>query len=460
MPLVRNVVLSAACVFTTVSIASAQVPDYNKFELFVRSNLCANKGPQGTPVFNLPCDSSFNSATPSINSGGKVAVKLSFVANNGGGQGFWYGDKNGGTTVYAAAGGSFIGDVSINAAGDVGFDQSFGAENGIWMYDESAGTSARLTTAPLGASSWGSVTLNDSGEFGYRPSFSGSGQVWGSYSGGSFTVHIADVGVQVGSPYSFLFTPAFNNNRQIAGKVRLGGPGQTGNERPDQIRIFEANGSSSLIAEDVNSNPLSPYSAFDNSVSLTNNGWVAFNANLVIGGRGVFLSNGTTTHTIATTADAMLSDLEFFKPSANVDGLVAFRGKDGTGLFAVFVGDGTTLRRVIGKLDTVETDLGTAQINQHDSSVTFGGGPSINEYGAVVMNAALTPNGNNQIEWGSGIIVAGILGDLTGDLTVNVFDLFVLLSNWNTSGDGAELAAPFNLVDVFDLFVLLAQWSP
>lgn len=42
---------------------------------------------------------------------------------------------------------------------------------------------------------------------------------------------------------------------------------------------------------------------------------------------------------------------------------------------------------------------------------------------------------------------------------VNVFDLFVLLDNWNTDGLGADLAAPTNVVDVFDLFVLLAAWT-
>ena len=45
------------------------------------------------------------------------------------------------------------------------------------------------------------------------------------------------------------------------------------------------------------------------------------------------------------------------------------------------------------------------------------------------------------------------------DGTVNVFDLFVLLANWNANGPGADLAAPFDVVDVFDLFVLLGEWG-
>lgn len=45
------------------------------------------------------------------------------------------------------------------------------------------------------------------------------------------------------------------------------------------------------------------------------------------------------------------------------------------------------------------------------------------------------------------------------DGVVNVFDLFVLLSNWNMNGPGADLAPANNIVDVFDLFVLLGAWG-
>lgn len=45
------------------------------------------------------------------------------------------------------------------------------------------------------------------------------------------------------------------------------------------------------------------------------------------------------------------------------------------------------------------------------------------------------------------------------DGVVNVFDLFALLSEWNTNGPGAEIAAPPTLVDVLDLFALLSAWG-
>ena len=60
---------------------------------------------------------------------------------------------------------------------------------------------------------------------------------------------------------------------------------------------------------------------------------------------------------------------------------------------------------------------------------------------------------------------AGCPADLTNnsgggpDGSVDVFDLFVLLANWNLNGPGADLAAPNDIVDVFDLFVMLDAWG-
>lgn len=46
------------------------------------------------------------------------------------------------------------------------------------------------------------------------------------------------------------------------------------------------------------------------------------------------------------------------------------------------------------------------------------------------------------------------------DGVVNVFDLILLLSNWNTNGPGADIAPPDDVIDVFDLVQLLTYWSP
>lgn len=56
--------------------------------------------------------------------------------------------------------------------------------------------------------------------------------------------------------------------------------------------------------------------------------------------------------------------------------------------------------------------------------------------------------------------------DLTDDGTtnmpdgeINIFDLLLLLQNWNTAGAGADIAKPNDIVDVFDLVALLAAWE-
>jgi hypothetical protein len=254
-----------------------------------------------------------------------------------------------------------------------------------------------------------------------------------------------------------------NDARQIAGKARLGEPGQFGEDQPDQIRLFNADESSVLIAEDVDSNPLSPYASFDNSVGVTDDGRVAFTATLTTGGRGVFLSDGTTTIEIATENDAQISEIEFFRPAVNNDGLVAFRAFDDSGLRAIFVGDGATLTPVIREHDLLDIDLGVARIDQNDSSPVFGGAPDLNEHGDLAFQCALTPEDNNQIEWGSGVFVAvaggaTTPGDINGDGNVDVDDLLILLGDWGESGSDADLDGN-GTVDVDDLLILLANWG-
>ena len=186
----------------------------------------------------------------------------------------------------------------------------------------------------------------------------------------------------------------------------------------------------------------------------------------------MFLSDGVNTTTIATTTGTPgLSIIEFFPPSVNSSGMVAFRGRDAGDLDAVYVGDGVTLRRVIGEHDLVPTDQGEGKIDQHDNSITFGGSVSINNNGDVAFHCALTPANDNQQEWGSGIFIAiadpiGAPGDITGDGSVDVDDLLAVINGWGKcpapprecnadiapdGGDGS--------VNVDDLLLVINNWG-
>lgn len=438
------------------AVSLADVPTYTVFELQARSNFGVN--PSGS--YNLPPNVFFNSVTPALNNAGQVAFKVSPV---GKAQGVWFGAGGSGSIAYVSPNDAFISDVSLNNQGYVVFPQTFSSQNGIYFYDGATNSSGFKVSHPIGTSSWGSPQVNDSGHIAHRPTFSGSGNAWWSYDGQSTLTgafHAVETSVDPISPYSFLFTPSFNNSRAIAGKVQVSG----GNE----IRIIDVSGNSTLIARSNSLNPKSIFSNFDNSVSLTDTGWVAFNATLVGGGRGVYLSNGSTTIEIATTFNAAINTIEFFPPAANNNGLVVFRARDNNNYYAIFVGDGTDLRRVIGQWDTIPTDQGPAWIAQHDTSVTFGGAVAINDHGDIAFNAALTPEGNNQIEWGSGIFIAyadantPTLGDLNNDGVVDVLDLLILLGSWGACPKSGPCPADLNnsgVVDVQDLLILLSNWG-
>lgn len=54
----------------------------------------------------------------------------------------------------------------------------------------------------------------------------------------------------------------------------------------------------------------------------------------------------------------------------------------------------------------METDRGAGQVGQHDTSPVFGGSPSINNHGDISLTAALHPEGDRMVEWGTGVFIA------------------------------------------------------
>lgn len=432
----------------------AGVPTYDTYDLAARTNFSG--------AYNTVNGVFFNSATPSLSDTAGVACTA-----NGGAEGVWYDDGtdlgNGGALLYISDG--FVTDVSLNESGQIVTEQTASSNDGVVLVD-AMGSMPAFNINLL--SGYGSPQITDGGRIGFRGRTGGGDILFGSDligQGLSPAIHVAEVGVDSLSPYSFLFTPSMNNNDQIAGKARRGAAGVFGESQPDEIRIWNTDGSSTFIVQDRDGDPMSPFDRFDNSVSLTDNGWVAFNArDADTGDRGVYLSDGTTLVEIASEADADISELEFFAPAANDDGLVAFRAFNGDGLRAVFVGDGTELIQIATEHGLIETDLGTARIDQNAaSSPAFGGGPSINADGDVAFLAGLTPPDDNQIEWGTGLFIAraggGVVGDLDGDGDVDATDLAEMLAAWGVCpGCAADLDGS-GVVDSADLAILLAAWG-
>jgi chitodextrinase len=96
--------------------------------------------------------------------------------------------------------------------------------------------------------------------------------------------------------------------------------------------------------------------------------------------------------------------------------------------------------------------VGTSVIN----SFTVKNAPTgTHAYGVVAVDAA-----NNKSAQSAGVNIAvwGI-GDINHDGAVNVFDLSIMLSNWNHTGVNTSDLNSDSVVNVFDLSIMLSRWT-
>jgi hypothetical protein len=373
-------VTSAAAALMVCGVASgATLPIGYQLQLQVRADT-------GGTAFNLPNGSTFNSVSPSLNDAGNVAVKVNTIGA-GTTQGLWFGGHGTGSAVYNSGNSNAIlSDPYLNNNNIASFPISNvgPALDGVYLYTNSTGTTSRVTTGPLGATGWGNPQVNDNGIIGIRSKFS-SPQTYTSYDPASntFATHASETAADSSSPYSFLYTNWINNNRQIAGKVGL-----TTSTNPLEIRIFNANGSSTLIASaDTSTGPT--FFAFDNTVTLNNDGKVAFVARTTTASssRRIFVGDGTTTTPYPAVAAANgFTSLDSFPAVINDAGQVVFRGNDNqaTPRDSVFITDGTIVQRIAGVGDTLQTDTGPRIIG------SLMGSPDINNLGEVAFGVQFT----------------------------------------------------------------------
>lgn len=393
----------SAALLAAPSTAAPDVGDrYTEIELQARTNLLVNDA-----GYNLPPGSSFNSITPDINAEAEVAFRVQYVADTNpsiGRPGVWFGGHGTGEIVYTGEVDSLVnGDVGLNDQGDIVFPISGGGvANKPYLYDAGTGTAAQVGTSPVLPNSYGNLRVDEDGNIGFKAGFA-DGNAFAAVVDGAGVFYAQDSTLDPSSPYTYLYTPTYNDAGQIAAKVATSSDLTSELE----IRLFEADGTSTLLIANQAVDPSSPYRTFDNGLGLNDEGVIAVIATRADDGRKVLVrTDGTTTTEIAEVdPDGMIRTLEYFSPDINNAGQVVFRAVDADGQ-SIYVGDGTSLVRVAGKGDVVDVDLGTGQLGQHDSSPVFGGAPTINDHGDVAFTAGLHPEGDNKVEWGSGVFVA------------------------------------------------------
>lgn len=381
----------SSAVFAVSLISASFVHASYTIELEARASIGS-----GATTFNLPAGSAFSSNTPEINDSRTVTFKTTTSGSgSNAGNGLWVGAHGVGGLVYIAPNSGSISDPSLNNSGVIVFPTLDVTPAGIYRYQPTLGTTTLFSNGPLGASTWSSPRINNNGEVATRAGFSGGAQAFVSYpsSAAPVVVHTASVDADSTKPYSFLYTPNFDDNRNIYGKVTVGGSGQTAVTQPDQIRRFATDGSSTLIAEDRDGgNAASPFTRFDNGVGVSDNGryvtFVAFTGS-ASSSRTVFAID-TTNNSVLTVAvpGSGLTSIDNFTPAVNNNGVVTFRATDLNAKISVFVGGTVPLQRIIGVGDSVVTDVGTFPIS------SLGGNPSINNLGDVAFGGGLTGGGN------------------------------------------------------------------
>jgi hypothetical protein len=346
----------------------------------------------GGTAFNLPNGSTFNSVTSNLNDAGNVTVKVNTIGLTTS-PGLWFGGHGSGAVVYNANDDdALLSDPFVNQSNQVSFPRfasSSAADDGLYLYDNASGLTTRLTNGPLGATSYTNPEINDNGLIGVRVKFN-TPQALMTYNVATtaFINYVTETSADPNSRYSFLYAPAFNNNNRLAAQANINLQPATYKE----LRVWNAAGTSTLVAAgDSTTGPV--FFAMDNSISMNNLDQVAFTTrtSTAASTRRIVVADGTTTTLFPTVSDgAGFTSIDFFAPSINDAGLVAFRGNDNqaTPRDSVFVTDGVTFQRIAGVNDTLLTDAGPRVV------AFLMGGVSINNLGDVAFGVQFTGGGN------------------------------------------------------------------
>jgi hypothetical protein len=422
--------------------AVAQVPQLWKIQLQCRGTNASN-----IPTFNLPAGASLTSQTPAINDAGQAAVRASFSSGQ-------FGD-----VIFLGSGGT--GSLVVTTQGSAAFssaDLDLTDSALILTRSSGGGVEQRLLNGTLeqafGVPNPEAVTTFTrsrwlGNEVGYRGTTAAGVRKWiidrFGPSGREQRLYLAD---GAGTNFLFLYPPTTNASRQMGGK------------------IDDSFGDSAIIRMDA-PGAISPiFSSTEPNVDfiaggtdMNAAGQVAFFVRMnTSNGQRFTLYRGTpqSRTQIAQAGDLGITSgtMANFPPAISNSGLVAFRARDGAG-DALFIGDGTTLRRIVGMNDVVTTDLGPLALG-----FNFGG------TNIQALSGPIDINGRNEIAF-CGILSNGSIGlftaapckaDFNDDGIVDFFDYLDFVAAFSSNDPSADFNGD-GVIDFFDYLDFVAAFS-
>lgn len=391
----RVVLLSALLCFAS-SAAVGKIPSYGKPEILARAN--------GLDSYNLPPMSFLTNATPTINNKGEVAFRLMAIEGQNT-AGLWLktASEDLGKVVYRGPLDKLMSDPSLNDEGQAVFSIfDEGTSDGIFVYDSRQGTFLH----PIPGSGTDLIfhaypTILNNGDILFRGTHNTGDRSFFRYAT-NLTKLVSEGDGSSGFKASYLFGPAVNHQQQWAFKIRVGDKNDWAEQNPDQIVLRNSDGQTRIVAQDQNSDPKSPFRAFANSVSLSENGFVAFVATLTDGKQALILDENGVQTQLAVEGHDGISEFELFGVKINSQGLVLFRAKNLQGQRGIYLADSTQVLRLLGEKDEIPTDLGKGRILAPPSYPVFSGGVSLNDRNEISFHALIVSAATGK-DWGSAI---------------------------------------------------------
>lgn len=289
-----------------------------------------------------------------------------------------------GVSIFFSDVGDYISDPFINERGDVVFSV-FNELNvvAVYLYKVKRNRLVKILDSEK-MSSFLSIRdpeVNNSGTILFRATFKSGEKAIVTFKNDEFKTIATDKDPEI----AYLFGASFFNNNSIVLKVREGD--SLAESQPDTIRLYSKNGDFIRLNSDQEFNEDSIFSQFNNSIgSDVTSKYIAFIAKLKSGKKVLVRQLEENFQIIATEGEGGISSLEYFTPSVNEKGNIAFRAINASLKRGIFFYDGFILREVLTEGDLVATDQSTAVVHSSNGPA-FGGGLTINNEDEIVLQA-------------------------------------------------------------------------
>lgn len=390
---------------TILSLATAlttTLPDY-KSEILARTN--------GANTYNLPAYAIVNSASPSINDAGEVAFTvvssgIDQTGDHGMQSGIWLKSRKDldGRIIYYAPEEKMVSDPKMLERGDALFTQfDEMSSDGLFSFNPQTQTTENVFSAKnMSAVNYPQSIGNTS--YAFRSTDPENNRSFFEVRGDKVSQVVSE-----DAGFAFLFGPSVNEASQWVFKARLGEKFNYSEEAPDQIVLltpqFAVSGEKAyqktIVAQDADSDVLSPYKSFDNSPAITNAGFVVFTATLKNKVRTIIAVKDGIHYVVAREGENDISQIELFSPQINDNGFVVFRAKDSKGLRGIYLANPFAMqpevKRLLGEGDSIMADQGIASIIRRDNFPGFGGNVDINNNNEIVVSTVLATENQKYI---------------------------------------------------------------